>query len=253
MDYDQLSASYEKIQIDRLVDVLLRLRGTFSAPGRVVPETDELAIGRGRRLQMATLFLDICGFSSRPSEDPGEQDAILYALNLFFTEMVRIADDYGGTVEKNTGDGLMAYFEDRGGSPAETGAKRAVAAALTMLDVVSRFINPVLRKANIAPIDFRVGIDHGSVTVARLGAAKRFNSIVAIGTSANIACKMLNVAGNNEIVIGEDVRSRLPAIWQQNWTEVVPDRSGWVRRSSGNPYLFYRYTGRWIPESERRQ
>jgi len=38
---------------------------------------------------------------------------MLRVLNLFFTEMIRIVEDYGGAVEKNTGDGLMAYFEDR--------------------------------------------------------------------------------------------------------------------------------------------
>jgi site-specific recombinase XerD len=38
----------------------------------------------------------------------------------------------GDTVEKNTGDGLMAYFED-GGQQGEPGSKRAVACALTMM------------------------------------------------------------------------------------------------------------------------
>ena len=31
-------------------------------------------------------------------------------LSLFFSEMIRVVGDYGGTVEKNTGDGIMAYF-----------------------------------------------------------------------------------------------------------------------------------------------
>ena len=38
---------------------------------------------------------------------------LLAALNLFFSELVKVAEDYGGTVEKNTGDGLMAYFDER--------------------------------------------------------------------------------------------------------------------------------------------
>lgn len=82
---------------------------------------------------MAVLFLDISGFSKRPSETEEEQGMLLRVLNLFFTEMIKIAEEYGGTVEKNTGDGLMAYFEDGAGNPPERGAKRAVACALTMM------------------------------------------------------------------------------------------------------------------------
>ena len=46
--------------------------------------------------------------------------------------MIRIAEEYGGNVEKNTGDGLLAYFNDDEGTPPEFGPKRAVACALTM-------------------------------------------------------------------------------------------------------------------------
>jgi class 3 adenylate cyclase len=78
---------------------------------------------------MAVMFIDICDFSIRPMESLEEQDLTLRVLNLFFTEMIKVAEDYGGNIEKNTGDGLMVYFNDGEGSPAEKGAKRAVAAA----------------------------------------------------------------------------------------------------------------------------
>ena len=56
-------------------------------------------------------FTDISGFSLRNSISTEEQEMMLRVLNLYFTEMIRIVNDYGGSVEKNTGDGLMAYFE----------------------------------------------------------------------------------------------------------------------------------------------
>lgn len=49
---------------------------------------------------MAVMFIDICGFSSRPMETLEEQDLTLRVLNLFFTEMIRIAEEYGGNVER---------------------------------------------------------------------------------------------------------------------------------------------------------
>jgi class 3 adenylate cyclase len=195
---------------------------------------------------MAVLFLDISGFSGRPSETQAEQDAIVSAFTVFFTEMVRIAEDYGGTVEKNTGDGLMAYFEDGGGTPAEGGAKRAVSCALTMMDTAAQVINPLLNAVQIAPLSFRIAIDHGQVTIAKVGAAKRFNSMVAIGTAANVASKMLAFAQRGEIVIGDTVKTRLPAYWHLAWTQLIDQDTGWIYRASGLRYPFYRYIGRWV-------
>ena len=78
-------------------------------PGRVIPEGDDVAIGSGRRLNLAILFLDISGFSARCSFHPEEQATNLRVLNLFFSEMIKIAEDYGGVVEKNTGDGYSNW------------------------------------------------------------------------------------------------------------------------------------------------
>jgi adenylate cyclase len=161
------------------------------ARGRVIPENEDLVLGDARRLPMAVMFLDISGFSQRPSDDEAEQALLARVLNLFFTEMIRIAEDYGGTVEKNTGDGLMAYFEDAGGQPPEGGVKRAVSCALTMFEAGTYLINPVLISAGVTELQFRIAIDYGQVTIARLGAARRFNAVVAIGSPANVAAKML--------------------------------------------------------------
>ena len=242
MDYDALTAVYRQRQVARILRALQRLGEIETAPGRVIPEAEDLVIGAGRRLEVAVMFVDICGFSSWPAETLAEQKAVLAALNLFFTELVRIAEDYGGTVEKNTGDGLMAYFED---SAADEGSKRAVACALTMFDTNVSLLTPVLAHANIAPIRFRVAIDHGPATIGRLGAARRFNAIVAVGTVANVASKMLSFAQAGELLIGDTVRSRLPVYWRHSWTQILDSPTGWVYRVTGLRYPFYRYTGRW--------
>lgn len=242
MNYDTLTPVYRHGQIDRLSKAIRRLGEINTAPGRVVPEVEDLVIGTGRRLNAAIMFVDISGFSSWPAETIAEQDKVLTVLNLFFTELVRIAEDYGGTVEKNTGDGLMAYFED---NASYEGSKRAVACALTMFDTNVSLITPLLATASIPPIQFRVAIDHGPVTVARLGAPKRFNAIVAVGTVANIASHMLSIAQGDDLLIGQHVRRRLPAHWQANWTHIIDAPTGWIYRLTGLRYPFYRYTGRW--------
>ena len=105
MNYDAFTVVYRQRQVDRLSRALQRLGEIETAPGRVVPEAEGLVIGAGRRLDVAIMFVDISGFSSWPAETLAEQKGVLAVLSLFFTEIVRIAEDYGGTVEKNTGVG----------------------------------------------------------------------------------------------------------------------------------------------------
>lgn len=246
MDYDKLENAYWLSQVRRVESLRRKINDlTVATAGRVVPEDEDLAIGTGKRLSMAIMFLDISGFSGRPSESALEQADLLRVLNLYFTEMIKIAEDYGGTVEKNTGDGLMAYFEDNGGSPPEGGSKRALACALTMMDTGSYLINPILVASNIPEIKFRIAIDYGAVTVARIGPPKRFNAIVAVGATANITCKMLAYAQPGDIILGESAFKKLPVLWQLQWTQLLATNTGWVYRLTQQPYPFYRYAGRW--------
>jgi class 3 adenylate cyclase len=248
VSFDQLTREYWRSQVNRIQAVVEKIveAGSVVSNGRVLPEDDSLVIGQGRRLRMAVLFLDVSSFSERLSNSASEQEILLRILNLFFTEMVRVAEDYGGTVEKNTGDGLMAYFEDSSDHTEDNGCKRAVAAALSMFYANAYAISPLLASSGIAPLQFRIGIDHGPVTIARVGAAKRFNSLVAIGATANVACKMLSSAEPDELVIGDRVVRNLPVEWHR-YCVIKPTSSGWVYVPTGKPYPFYRYTGRWIP------
>lgn len=140
VDFDALTPltpDYFRTQVARVQNIVENIveRGRNVSVGRVLPDDESLAIGEGRRLSMAVLFLDISSFSERPAATQQEQEILLRVINLFFTEMIRIAEDYGGTVEKNTGDGLMAYFEDTSEHVEESGSKRAIAAALTMFHI----------------------------------------------------------------------------------------------------------------------
>ena len=189
-DLNSISLTYHNIQRRRVDLSRLRISALQQtiAGGWLIPNPADLPIGRGRRLEAAVLFLDISDFTLRPSETQAEQDGQVRVLSLFFTEMIRVIGDYGGTVEKHTGDGLMAYFGKRSGSDSR---HRAIACAMTMFHAAEQFINPIIRQSGLAEIGFRICIDYGSITIARLGAAQRFNHIVAIGATANRASKML--------------------------------------------------------------
>lgn len=246
MNYDALEQAYWEAQKQRVESLRAKISQRPSiGDGRVVPIDNDLSIGDGRRLSMAVMFIDICGFSSRPMETTEEQDLMLRILNLYFTEMIRIAEEYGGNVEKNTGDGLLIYFNDNEGNPPENGPKRAISCALTMFAATNHLINPIIQNSKSKPIEFRVSIDYGKVTIARIGAPRRFNANVAIGATANLASKVMRFAQAGEIVIGESAKNLLPANWANSWAELIPEPSGWTYTATGAPYRLFKYNGRW--------
>ncbi len=214
MNYDQLDKTYKEKQSKRISE-------------------KSSALGEGRRLKAAILFLDISAFTSRHLDTEQEQNNMLSMFNLFFSEMIKIAEDYGGTVEKNTGDGLLAYFED------ESGCKRAVACAQTMFATNQTLIAPIFEANHIEPFIFRISISYGYITVARIGPLDCFNQYVAIGSEANYAAKMLASALPNEIIISEPVKNALPVEWQTRYI-------GSASTDPIIPYTLYKFTGRWV-------
>lgn len=242
---EYFTKAYRDKQVARTLATLEKIRGREPiAAGRVIPEADDLPIHAGRRLDATVMFLDISEFSQRPAWTDEEQDTQLRVLSLFFTEMIRIVEDFGGVVEKNTGDGLMAYFVKETDDTVSV-QQRALAAALTMFYAADNYINPILRSSQLQTLDFRICMDHGPITVAKVGSARGFNGVVAIGTTANIASKMLAVADPNTILMGTKALVGLPTSWQTAWARPKTSETGWFYRGDGSPYTFWTYIGRW--------
>lgn len=229
---------------NKRVDVLQdRIDGVTA--GRVMPDLDQVTIGSGKRFSLAVLFLDICNFSSRLNWTEEEQKQVLSVMNIFMAEMLNIVRDFDGTYEKNTGDGLMAYF----GEGASTDMERvqpAVDAAVVMHYVNDHFMTPWFQNQGIEPVRFRVGIDVGPATIARVGLRGNENSIVAIGTTANVACKLMNLIPNGGICVGHEVYSNLPHNWGQTCRQ-CDQPTGFVYRQTQKPYVAWELNQRLRP------
>jgi adenylate cyclase len=219
---------------ERFEKRLARLRDILPVrTGRVVPDDDDLMIGDARRLKLAVLFLDICKFSQISNEDPDQQDQVLKLLNLFMAEMLQIVKMHGGEFEKNTGDGLMAYFNE---ASEPQSAMRAVDAAVTMHCYNDQVISPRLQRIGLPKIRFRVGIETGLVTIANVGVhGGSHRSLVAIGTTPNIACKLMTLIDNGGIVIGNRTRDFLSEDWKKETTS-LGSLPGFVLKGTNNPY-----------------
>jgi len=229
------SSIYLNSARERLAKRADTLDGKLAASGlgRLVPEAPQITIGSGKHLHLAVLFLDICNFSDWPSSDHAEQLQVLKKLNIFMAEMLSIVRDYGGHFEKNTGDGLMAYF---GGteSELETASRTACDCAAVMHAINDYVLTPWFESQSVRPVKFRVGIDAGQMTIARVGIPNLAEQRVAIGSHANIACKIMRFAPHGGICIGNNVHKYLKDSWKGTTSELPP--TGFVYVRSQIPY-----------------
>jgi adenylate cyclase len=234
---------------ERFEKRLTRIREILPiSKGRVVPSEDDLMIGDARRLHLAVMFLDICKFSQMESTEDAEQDNVLTLLNLFMAEMLSVVKRHEGDFEKNTGDGLMAYFA---GPTLADCAKRALDAAITMHHYNDHVISPRLEGLSLPRVKFRVAIETGSVVIANVGikgGERDHRSLVAIGTTANVACKLMRLLPDGGIVLGSAARGHLTKEWQGE-TTLLGTLDGYVFKGTQTPYPAYlvKYRAPYVP------
>jgi len=116
----------------------------------------------------------------------------------YFDLMRRQIEFHGGTVEKFIGDAVMAVF----GVPTvhEDDARRALAAALAMLDALDG-LNAELDAALGARLDVRIGVNTGPVVS---GSDSSTRQALVSGETVNIAARLEQNAGPGRILIGRD-------------------------------------------------
>jgi len=150
----------------------------------------------GQRQRLTVLFADIRDFTAMSEKMTPE--AVVDALNEFFTEMVDLVFEHQGTLDKFLGDALMAEF----GVPVAIpeAAARAVQCALAM----HRRLHEMQEKG-VTPIrGMRIGINTGEAIVGNIGSHKRMDFTV-IGDAVNVAARLQEAAKEleAEILISE--------------------------------------------------
>jgi class 3 adenylate cyclase/tetratricopeptide (TPR) repeat protein len=143
----------------------------------------ETAKDDAERKQVTVLFADVSGsMDLAEQEDPEEWRKI---MQRFFSLLAETVTRFEGTVDKFTGDGIMAIF----GAPIahEDHAARACYAALRMLDDVASYAGE-LRRAKGLNFSTRIGINSGEVVAGAIGAGE--GSYTAIGHTVGLAQRM---------------------------------------------------------------
>src|SRR5262249_5495842 len=137
--------------------------------------------------QVTVLFADVVGSMEIAAMVGAER------LREIMAELVAraaaVVQRYGGTVDKFTGDGIMAVF----GAPAalEDHALRACLAALGIQEEVTRLAAEVDRRDGV-DLRLRVGLNSGQVIAGEIGSAAP--GYTAIGEQVGMAQRMESVA-----------------------------------------------------------
>jgi class 3 adenylate cyclase len=146
------------------------------------------------RKTVTLLFTDVTG--STELGEGRDAESIRGVMNRYFSEMRRVIERHGGTVEKFVGDAVMAAF----GIPRvhEDDALRAVRAAQEMRESL-RALNDELQKDWGVRIAVRTGVNTGEVVAGDASTRETF----ATGDTVNTAARLEQAASPWEILLGE--------------------------------------------------
>ena len=174
----------------------------------------------GTELNETAKFCSECGAAVSAGPKPAEykQVTVLFAdvvrsmdiaaaldmerLREIMTELVErsaaVVQRYGGTVDKFTGDGIMAVF----GAPAalEDHAVRACLAALDVQEEAKRLAVDV-RERDGVELQLRVGLNSGQVIAGEIGTGPL--GYTAIGEQVGMAQRMESVAPPGAVMLSE--------------------------------------------------
>jgi adenylate cyclase len=166
---------------------------------------DNLNLGGSLR-PVTILFSDIRDYT-KFSENIDTQE-LVRQLNIYFERMVACVEDCRGTLHKFIGDAVMAAWGD---IPAlslgvEMDARNAVRSALLMRRRL-RELNAERQAAGQVPLRIGIGLNHGDVAAAQIGASIR-SEFTVIGDAVNVASRLEGMTKEfrTDLAISESVR-----------------------------------------------
>jgi adenylate cyclase len=146
---------------------------------------------------ITVLFADIRGFTAYSENEKPEK--VVRLLNRYFSAMSELIFEHGGTLDKYTGDGLMALF----GAPTATpeDAKNALKTAVAMQKRME-ILNRELEAEGFGRIAVGIGLHTGEAIIGYIGSEQR-SEYTAIGDTVNLASRLESSALGGQILISE--------------------------------------------------
>jgi len=163
---------------------------------QIANEAEAVQLG-GTKRPVVVFFSDIRGFTTL--SETMNPDQIASLLTEYFTEMVEIIFEHGGTLDKFMGDAIMALW----GAPISHAddVDRAMRAAIEQQETLATLNKKWISEGRPA-LEIGIGITFGEVFAGNIGSDRRLEYTV-LGDAVNTASRLCSQAGRGEILISE--------------------------------------------------
>ncbi|MBR9913107.1 MAG: adenylate/guanylate cyclase domain-containing protein [Gammaproteobacteria bacterium] len=156
------------------------------------------------RKRLTVFFSDIKDFSQLSEEL--EAETLTGLLNTYLSEMSKIVSQYGGTIDKFIGDGLMVIFGDFNSQGIKNDSIRCVSMAIAMRKRMKSLQREWVNQGVERPLEIRMGINTGYCTVGTFGTSHHLDYTV-LGTHVNLASRLESAAAPGEILLSHETWS----------------------------------------------
>ncbi|NNJ10307.1 AAA family ATPase [Chloroflexales bacterium ZM16-3] len=152
--------------------------------------------------EATVMFVDVTNFTAASHSMDSEQ--VFTWMDETMRLLATVVDHYDGTIDKFTGDGLMALF----GVPIahEDDPERAVRAALEMQQALAP-LRARLAKERGASFQVRIGLNSGPLVAGMIG-GERHGEYTVLGDSVNLASRLEKAAEPGTVLVSASTYAR---------------------------------------------
>jgi adenylate cyclase len=159
---------------------------------------------RTQRKKLTVFFSDIKDFTASTSK--WQPEDITFLLNSYFSEMSKIAQEYGGTVDKFIGDAMVIFFGDPETRGVKEDATQCVKMALAMQRRMAEMQILWREMGSDKNFQIRCGINTGYCDVGNFGSDLRMDYTI-IGSEVNLAARLEQNADPGGILISSETEA----------------------------------------------
>ena len=172
---------------------------------KLISKGIDAQVGFEKRQELTILFSDLSGFTSM--SDKMDPENLSQVMNTYLSEMADIAEEYGGTLDKFIGDGILIYFGDLESRGVKQDALQCCKMAIAMQKKMGE-LNALWSSILQEPLRLRIGITTGLAAIGNFGSKSRIN-YTAIGSAVNLASRLESNAPKGGILVSRQTKTLL--------------------------------------------